>query len=58
MSLIIFAHAKPMFYFRLVDVICEKMAESLEEGAQQATPGTQNLHESQQQSQSSPPCTC
>jgi len=43
---------------RLVDVICEKMAESLEEGAQQATPGTANLHENQQKSQNAPPCTC
>ena len=42
----------------MVDVICEKMAESLEEGAQQATPGTQNLHESTQSKEPSPPCTC
>ena len=44
--------------FRLVDVICEKMAESLEETAQQATPGTQNLHDHQQAQQSTAPCSC
>ena len=49
---------REIILFRLVDVICEKMAESLEEGAQQATPGTANLHENQQKSQNAPPCTC
>ena len=45
-------------FLRLVDVICEKMAETLEETAQQATPGTQNLHQNQNQQQTSPPCGC
>lgn len=42
---------------RLVDVICEKMAETLEESAHAATHNnTQSLHDQQQQSSTS--CTC
>jgi len=42
---------------RLVDVICDKMAESLEESAQAASSGTQNLHDVGQ-AESKPPCSC
>jgi len=42
---------------RLVDVICDKMAESLEESAQAASSGTQNLHDVGQ-GENKPPCSC
>ncbi|CBY21653.1 unnamed protein product [Oikopleura dioica] len=42
---------------RLVDVICDKMAESVEESAQAASSNTQNLHDVGQ-AESKPPCSC